>query len=347
MRLEEYSGLLERMPLPAADQTGDPDQQTLIKVRALVSDVIGDREFLTDCIERELRLIEKMSCVRRGFVPFATLPRTGIHLAFGYWPPASSVAPHEHTAWAVTGVFRNQLQVVTFDREETYRRGELVGKNCFEAPAGKVGYIYGPCIHQPKNVSSQWSLSFHVISPRDGQYPDGPPDLVSGMAAADGILSTGTISRGMHPAVMLARQQMAYLEQLTKALLSMKVGRCQEVLRSLYAIGPSKVRVLIEDELPTTVPPETHLRDWTLEKAHEALSLTCNRTDDGICLVADSGAGYQEVLRVNEIGREALGIVARHPLFAVDDLPGNLRQEDRATLAMALENSGYFRRVKQ
>src|SRR5689334_9189827 len=130
MRLEGYSESLERLPLPAADQADIPDLETILKVRSLVTQAVADREFLADCIERELHMIQRMSRVRSGLVPFAILPRTGIRLAFGYWPAGGSVAPHEHTAWTVTGVWRNQLQVLTFDRDESYRQGELVPKNC-------------------------------------------------------------------------------------------------------------------------------------------------------------------------------------------------------------------------
>jgi hypothetical protein len=61
--------------------------------------------------------------------------------------------------------------VLTFDRQESYRQNTLVPKNRFEAPAGKTGFIYEPCLHEPRNVSGV-VLSLHVISPRDGERPD-------------------------------------------------------------------------------------------------------------------------------------------------------------------------------
>lgn len=346
MRFEDYSESLEGLPLPAADQADGPDLETLIEVRSLVSQALGDREFLADCIERELHLIQRISRVRSGLVPFCSLPRTGISVAFGYWRPGGSVAPHEHTAWTVTGVWHNQLQVLTFDRDESYRRGQLVPKSCFEAPVGKVGYIHRPCIHQPRNVSEQWSMSLHLISPQDGRYRDGVPPLLSGMAGRDGISSTEIASHGIHPAVMLMRQKMAHTQQLAMALLGMKSQRAREVLGSLYEVGSSKTRRLIEAELPDAVPPGDCLEKWTLRKVDDSLVLSCNRTDDGICLVADSASGPQEVLKVNEIGYEALAYIVRNPTFSLDDLPGNMRNEDHAMLAMALENSGVFQRMK-
>lgn len=42
-------------------------------------------------------------------------------------------------------------------------------KGRLEALTGNVGYVAGPCIHAPKNTTRDWSLSLHVISPRDGE----------------------------------------------------------------------------------------------------------------------------------------------------------------------------------
>jgi hypothetical protein len=79
--------------------------------------------------------------------------------AFGYWLLGGTPGPRKHTAWTITAVCRNELEVIT--RQESYRRRKLVQKNRFEAPAGRVGYIHEPSIHQPRNISSEWSLSLH------------------------------------------------------------------------------------------------------------------------------------------------------------------------------------------
>src|SRR5262249_13875010 len=104
-----------------------------------------------------------------GLVPFFTMPRTGIRFALGYWPPGGSPGAHEHTAWTITAVCRNQLDVLTFDRLRSYETRTLVPKNRFNAQAGQVGYIYEPCLHEPKNNSQDWSLSLHIVSPWDGR----------------------------------------------------------------------------------------------------------------------------------------------------------------------------------
>jgi hypothetical protein len=63
-----------------------------------------------------------------------------------------------------------KLDVLTFDRPQSYKTRTLVPKNRFHAEAGQVGYIYEPCIHDAKNISQDWSLSLHVISPWDGRH---------------------------------------------------------------------------------------------------------------------------------------------------------------------------------
>src|SRR5262249_52087689 len=145
-----------------------PDRALILAARSGVEAAVVDDEFLADCIALELKLIES-NRPRRGLVPFLTMPDLGIRLAFGYWAPGNSAGAHEHTAWTITAVCRNELEVLTYNREESYRKRGLVPKNRFHATAGRVGFIFEPSIHAPRNISGEWSLSFHVTSPRDGE----------------------------------------------------------------------------------------------------------------------------------------------------------------------------------
>src|SRR6516162_9035332 len=157
MRIEALCEVFEREAFPLRDLDFVPERSSVQAARSEVGKAVIEDEFLADCIALELvRLREGR--MGRGLVPFFTMPRTGIRFALGYWPPGVSSGPHQHTAWTITAVCRNQLEVITFDRQESYRQRKLVQKNRFEAPAGRVGYIYEPSIHQPRNISNEWSL---------------------------------------------------------------------------------------------------------------------------------------------------------------------------------------------
>jgi hypothetical protein len=180
MRLEELLRRFQALRFPAKDEQAHPDRALIVAARSSVEAAVVDDEFLADCMDLELKLIES-NRPRQGLVPFLIMPDLGIRFAFGYWAPGSRAGAHEHTAWTITAVCRNELEVHTYDRDDSYRRRELVPKNCFHAGAGRVGFIFEPCIHEPRNISSDWSLSFHVTSPRDGEklddYSEPPPAL--------------------------------------------------------------------------------------------------------------------------------------------------------------------------
>ena len=153
-----------------------------------VADAVLDDEFLLDCMSRELELIER-KVPRRESVPFFTTPDTGITFAFRYWAPGSNAGAHEHTAWTITAVCRNKLSVRTFDSESSYRNQALVPKNVFDAPAGRTGFIYEPCIHDPRNPTGRWSMSLHVTSPRDGEQHPGMTTCAFRHSNAQGLLA--------------------------------------------------------------------------------------------------------------------------------------------------------------
>ena len=345
MRLNDLCGLIEDMPLPDAPDASIPERDSVLRVRAAIADAVVDDDFLADCLAEELTLVEKTTVLRRGLVPFATLGRTGIHLALAYWPPGGSVGAHEHTAWTVTTVCRNQLQVLTYDRAESYRQRSLVEKNCFDAPAGRVGYIYEPCIHKPQNVSRDWSLSLHVISPHDGKRPPDYPEPVPGMAGADGSPAAAPAPPPAYAAVLLARQKMAHVEQLSRILAAMRVPHAAEVLAGCYRLGSSATQRFIERAAPHAVPDQEPARALLLAKVHDDLALSHESVPGGTSLMLETPSGRREALTVNEVAHEAIVYAAENALFDVRALPGGLKEEERLALAAALEGTGAFRRV--
>jgi len=137
MKLDDLCARFEPGEFPTAHAREHPDRQSVLAAREAVTVAVRDDEFLVDCLSHELDTLEQR-VPRSGLVPFYTLAPLGIRFAFGYWPPGRSTGAHEHTAWTITAVCRNRLEVQTFDREESMRRQTLVPKNCFDAAAGRV-----------------------------------------------------------------------------------------------------------------------------------------------------------------------------------------------------------------
>jgi hypothetical protein len=336
MRLDDLCEAFRTLQFPVRDDRGHPDLATVRAARSRVQDAVVDDDFLTGCIARELRLLQR-DALRPGLVPFFVTPESGIRFAFGYWPPGGTPGPHEHTAWTITAVCRNELEVQTYDRDESYRRRELVPKNRFPSSAGKVGYIHQPCIHAPVNTSSNWSLSFHATSPRDGEDPgdrDGA-DLpgLKVLAELDPV-------RRDHPyaAVVAARRRMRRVHLLAQTLASMQVSQAPALLAQCAAVGAPATRRLISG---SWYRPAPGLR---LRRVHRDLALSHLGTDDTVGLYAETVKGPVQELVVDRVAREAIAFAAREPTFDVHALPGNLSPEERTALAEALEETGLFTR---
>jgi len=345
VRLEDFCAGLEGMPFPNAAETATPDRESVLQVRAALAAAVADDEFLAGCMLPELELVERTARPRRGLPPFLTLPRTGIRLALAYWPPGGSIGAHEHTAWTVTTVCRNQLQVVTFDRAESYRRRSLVPKNCFDAPAGRVGYIYEPCIHEPKNPSGEWSLSLHIVSPQDGKPAADQPEPLPGLGRADGSPPAQVTYPPAYAALLLARQRMALIEQLSRILAPMKVALAAEALGKCYGLGSTATQQFIEHAAPHAVRERERARQWHLAKVHGDLMLSHQSGEQGTSLMVETPNGRRETLTVNAVARDAIVYATENDLFDVRALPGRMNEEERLALAMALEGTGVFRRV--
>lgn len=346
MRLDDFCEALARLPFPRVDEPCHPDRDTVQAARSIVGTAVADDELLTDCVAHELRLIES-GCLRAGLVPFFVLPCLGIRLAFGYWPPGATPGPHEHTAWTVSAVCRNELEVLTYDRDETYRRRELVPKNRFPAPAGTVGLVYQPCIHEARNLSRYWSFSLHVTSPRDGDAPDERPEPVPGL----GVASRAGSPPADHPyvQVMTARQRQVHVRQLVRVLATIDPShtlRAPRLLSKCFALASSATRRMIDPIAPQPGRKRAQVGPWLLARTHPDLVLEQRRHGDRVALDVETPSGRQEELVFDGVPPEALAVAAREHVFDVQALPG-LAPDERSTIGEALEGSGLFRRLWQ
>jgi hypothetical protein len=345
MKLDDLSEALERLPLPRGDEPAHPERSAVLAMRALVSEAVADDEFLTDCLAYELRLVESGQ-PRVGLVPFFVLPKSGVRLAFGHWAPGASPGPHEHTAWTVTAVCRNSLEVITFDRDESYRRRELVPKRRFAASAGRVGLVYHPCIHAPRNASREWTLSLHVTSPLDGRPCDDGAAPVRGLATPPRVDPRELDHPYAH--VVFARQRQVYVRHLVRVLATVDPARTLRAPRLLgrcFALASSAMRRTIHAIVPQPRAREVLTGPWLLARIHPELVLETRAQGDVVALDVEVPGGRREELVIDAMAREALAVVAREPVFDVYTLPGPFAPEERSALGEALERTGLFRRL--
>jgi hypothetical protein len=309
--------------------------------RSAFAAALADDDFMLDCVTRELSLIRGLKQGghrREGLLPFFVLPELGIRFAFGYWAPGGTPGPHEHSAWTITAVCRNVLDVVTFDRAESYRQGQLVIKRQFRAPAGRSGCIYEPAIHQPINTSDQWSVTMHVTSPRDGEtLVDGerPLDMLTTRhAGGDGI------DGHAYAWVIAARQRHTAVHQLMRMLADMRHPRAAELLDDCAGLASSRARKFAARNGDGLHRSELGM----LRRVHPELVLQHDRHGDAVTLYVDTPGGMQPVLTLSDLAGEAIAVAAAAPCFDAQALPGSLTDQERADIADALEHAGLFER---
>lgn len=340
MKLEGLCDVFGAGRFPRLGEADHPELESVLAVRSALAEAVVDDEFLANCIGHELRLF-RHGRPRYSFEPFFTVPDLGVMLAFGYWPPGVAAPAHEHTAWTVTAVCRNRLDVFTYDRAETYRSRELVSKNCFAAEAGKVGYIYSPSIHAPRNPSEDWALSMHVISPRDGELLGTEPlaCLDRGPRVAEAALT--------HPylGVLAARQRHSFVHFLSRILMTMTVPEAGRLLRDCHDVACSNTRRMIRRRgwagLTESRAPHRFRR------THEDLALSVRIEGEMAAVCADSPDGVMDEFVVSSMASEALAFAVGASSFEVDELPGNLSDEERTAVAEMFEESGLFQQVDQ
>jgi hypothetical protein len=338
MRLADVRERFDSIEFPVAGEHAHPDRDAVVTARSAIQSAVVDDDFLADCIALELQLITRTE-FRRGLVPFLTIPELGIRFAFGYWPPGGTPGPHEHTAWTITAVCRNELEVHTYDRAESYRRRELVPKNHFPAGAGRVGYIYDPSIHAPINTSADWSLSLHVTSPRDGESIESC-EPVAGLASPRRRRLPPPTHPYAHAVAARARTERVHV--LARALAGMKITSAPTLLENCAELGSHSTRNLAAGTSTSALDMRApHL----LRRTHPDLMLSHRVVGDMVALMAETPGETVEELAMDVVATDAIAFAAKEPVFDARDLPGGITDVERTVIAGALEDSGLFTKV--
>ena len=338
MRLDDLDDAVSRLDLPTAAETAHPERSVVKTVRDAVETAIVDDEFVVDCIDHELDVIAS-GRVRRGLVPFHAVPQLGVRLAFGYWPPGTTPGPHEHTAWTVTAVCRNELRVDTYDRAESYRHQRLVPKHQFDAPQGRTGYIFEPAIHAPHNPSNAWSLSFHVTSPRDGERLEDadscPPELEQPPA---------TLDRRPHPywEIVRRRQQLGTTHFLAVVLASTRLPSATAPLLDCSRLGASATRRLVARVCRGRLHEVAPTSPLVLRRTSPLVELRTRRVDGAVHLESATPSGIEtEMIAGGFAGRLLEHAIASERIDL--DLPRwGLDDDERDQFGDALEQTGLF-----
>jgi hypothetical protein len=338
VKLDDVCSSFRAEEFPSAGVVDHPERTSVMTARSAIAAAVNDDTFLVDCMRRELSLLERETD-RDGLVPFLVMPGLGIRFAFGYWPPGGTPGPHEHTAWTITAVCRNMLEVVTFDREASYRDQRLVIKNRFHAPAGRSGFIYDPSIHQPINTTNDWALSLHVSSPRDGEVLH---DCDRRLEALN-PLRKSPVAIGDHPygAVMATRRRYTAVHQLARVLAGMRHPGASALLAECARLGSTQTRKLVDRQARYGRPDAQS----TLERIHPDLVLGHRSQGDSTTLCVETPHGVAEAITISNLAQEAIIFATTMERFDVRALPGKLSDAERTEIAEALENAGLFRRI--
>jgi len=343
MKLSDLCEAFSELGFPRRGEEIHPDRASVLRLRTLVRDELVHGELLTDCITHELSVIELGSRRGRTLVPFFVDPDFGVRFAFGYWPPGLRGWAHEHTAWSISAVCHNRLNVSTYDRAESYRRRELVPKNLFEATTLEVGYIYEPAIHSPWNPSNDWSLSLHISSPRDGEAVD---DLQPFAGLRTAAQARERPSQNTHPydRVLQARLGRQEADLLARVLQSSSAPEARELLVTCSRFTSPAMRAALRSEMPER-PGESGAcaASRVLARVHPDLRFALRGDPLQWTVVVETPWGPRDVICVSDLALDAVVYASTSMGFDVRDLPGDLSDEQRAAIADTLEDVGLFK----
>lgn len=343
MKLDDLCELFERHAFPDEEVRDLPDKDAVLAARAAMTTAVRDEEFLVDCLGYELTLLERPRRRRQNLVPFFTVPGYGVRFAFGYWPPGSNAGAHEHTDWTITSVCHNQLVVQTFDRDESYRRQALVPKNLFDARAGDVGFIYRPCIHDPRNPTNRWSLSMHVSSPHDGQPP---ADREQCLPILDEFAARRfSVYGASYDKVIATRQRQLKLRAIAQFVAQVNIAPVTHLLERCLQQGSTGTRRFVHGLGGTELTDADSATAFTLVRSDPELALDYRETGDYVALGVQTEHGWVEELTVARVAREAIAFCAGATQFDVNDLPGRLTDDERQAVAEGVEETGLFTRA--
>jgi hypothetical protein len=177
----------------------------------------------------------------RPFSPFHRLNDLDLEFRMFYWWPGKAAPPHEHTAWTVTAVFYNTLEVTTFDWDVAFREQRLQPKHRFTGVQGMAGHIYDRCIHRPANLTEKLSTSIHIFHAADQPRIEREVGPIAGMAPP-----TRAFVRGPNEDVRLAALKQLRLRALAHMVGQFRSERARRTLDAIASAGDDLTRAVTD-----------------------------------------------------------------------------------------------------
>jgi hypothetical protein len=233
MRLRDLLDRMERLDLGEPGRPRRPPRENLDVLKDALTRGLDDADFRLDCIEHDLAAWRQWQ--RRGWrgmkPPIVILPERGLFVMMFYWPPGEVCPPHEHTSWTMSAVFQNRLEVMTYhwDRALTERR--LERRSLFAAEAGRVGYVYDPAIHSPRNPFASGAISFHIYNADDDPVLEKQVGPIEGLTTYD----RSPDSAPARPAELLLRVRQDVLRLHAESARRTSCARAAAVLDAIHA----------------------------------------------------------------------------------------------------------------
>ncbi len=345
---------LETLRIRRGAAVREADREQIRGLTEWVRVGLSHESFALDCMELELSAMAS----RRGpldLAPFFVVPEWNVQMAFAYWAPGREIGAHQHRSWSVTGVFHNELEIISYDVEAAEAQRLLQKKRIYRAHRGLVGAIHEGGIHAPRNPTPRWSMSLHVSA------PEPPPswDARALRSPVVGLESGHPVEpQEAGPLGEFARQyqrQSIYRVHLD-VLGRFGSARAERLVDAIYNRGDDETRrraamVLhrLGGELGRRRFREVCARELTedteLSRRFRDLTLSVRSSRDRAELVAEHDGRRRLLLRVSAAAASALEMVARRSTFRLRELPGEIAAGERRSLGQNLLELGLFRPI--
>jgi predicted metal-dependent enzyme (double-stranded beta helix superfamily) len=232
MRFTDLISLLRARDLDDQGAHGRrPPRDHVREVQHALTAMLADEDFYLDCVELELAAVLRRT-PERPAAPMFRMRDRAHHVRMFYWWPGKAAPPHEHTAWTVTAVFYNALEVTTFDFDVAYRERRLERKHVFAAEQGAAGHIFDRCIHFPANRGAKLAASIHIFNATDEPRIEREVGPIAGMGSP-----TGRFVRGPDETERLHAIKQRQMRALAQMVGQFRSERAQQILRVIASSG--------------------------------------------------------------------------------------------------------------
>lgn len=241
MRFSDLVGLLRSLDLVDRGAYGRrPPRDGVCAVQSALTAMLADEDFYLDCIDLEAETTASET-PERPFAPLHRLDDLDLQFRMFYWWPGKAAPPHEHTAWTVTAVFYNTLEITTFDWDVAFHEQRLQPKHRFTGAQGMAGHIYDRCIHRPANLTEKLSTSIHIFHAADQPRIEREVGPIAGMAPP-----TRAFIRGPNEDVRLTALKQLRFRALAHMVGQFRSERARRTLDAIASVGDDLTRAVTD-----------------------------------------------------------------------------------------------------